>query len=183
MGIASRLTDTAPWAPAWIGLLLSPWLVASWLAGAWAGGLDRSLAWGAAAGFVLLVATAATYLVLAGDAGAALLPGLPLLAVSAGPGYGAAGAALHHEARGRFIAAAVLGVTLVVEGLLLQQAAAEVPVERSLLVVEAIAGVVLATWIGGLRAGLVVVMAGAVVLAIELAMLANIGAGLPAVGY
>lgn len=159
--------------------MLSPWLVAPWLAGAWVGGLDRSLAWGAAAGFVLLAATVAVYLALAGGGGPALLPSLPLLVVAAGPGYGAAGAALHRGARGRFIAAGVLGATFVVEGVLLQQAAAESPVESGLLVAEAAAGILLATWIGGLRAGLIVVVVGAVVLGIEVVMLANMGPGPP----
>ena len=108
-----------------------------------------------------------------------LLPALPLLAVAAGPGYGAAGAALHYGARGRFIAAVVLGSTFVVEGALLQQAAAGRPPERGLLVAEAVVGVLLATWIGGRRAGLIVVAIGAGVLAFELAVLANIGQGLP----
>ncbi len=179
MGIASRWIDTAPWAPGWIGLVLSPWLAAPWLAGAWVGRPGGSLAWGAAAGFVLLAATVATYLALVGADATTLLPALPLLAVVAGPGYGAAGAALHHGERGRLIAAVVLGATFVVEGVLLQRAAAESPVESGLFVAEAVAGVLLATWIGGLRAGLLVVVVGAVVLGIELVMLANIGQGLP----
>ncbi|HKO34741.1 MAG TPA: hypothetical protein VJY85_13425 [Candidatus Limnocylindria bacterium] len=171
--------DTAQWAPTWIGLVLSPWLVTSWLAGAWVGQLDRSLAWGAAAGFFLLAATVVTYLLLAGEDRAGLFPGLPLLAVGAGPGYGTAGAAVHHRARGRLIAAVVLGATFVVEGVLLLQAAAESPVESGLLVAEAAAGVLLASWIGGVRAGLVVVIVGAVVLGIELAIMVNMGPGLP----
>ena len=158
--------------------MLSPWLAASWLAGAWVGRPGGSLAWGAAAGLVLLAATVATYLALAAADATTLLPALPLLAVVAGPGYGAAGAALHHGERGRLAAAVVLGATFVVEGVLLQ-GAAQSPVEGGLFVAESVAGVLLATWIGGLRAGLIVVVVGAVVLGIELVLLANIGQGLP----
>jgi hypothetical protein len=159
--------------------VVSPWLAAPWLAGAWIARRDGTLAWGAAAGFVLLAATVATYLAMAGAGGSALLPGLPLLVVAAGPAYGAAGAALDHGARGRFIAAVVIGATLVVEGVLLQQVAAERPLERGLLVAEAVAGVLLATWIGGRGSGLIVVAIGAVVLGSELVPLATIGSALP----
>ena len=65
LGIASRSIDTAEWRAAWIGLILSPWLAGPWLAGAWVARRDASLAWGAAAGFILLAATVATYLALA----------------------------------------------------------------------------------------------------------------------
>ena len=49
-----------------------------------------------------------------------MLPGLAFLAVTAGPAYGAAGAALWRGERGRLAAAATLGAALVAEGLLLQ---------------------------------------------------------------
>jgi Family of unknown function (DUF6518) len=158
--------------------VLSPWLAAPWLAGAWVGQPGRSLVWGAAAGFVALAATVVTYLALAGADLPTLLPGLPLLAVVAGPGYGAAGAAIHHGVRGRLVAAVVLGATFVVEGVLLQ-GAAESPVEGGLLVAESVAGVLLAMWIGGRRAGLIAVVIGAVVFGIERVILASIEPGLP----
>jgi hypothetical protein len=158
--------------------VLSPWLVAPWLAGAWVGRSEGGLVGGAAAGLVLLAATVVTYLALAGADATTLLLGLALLVVVAGPGYGAAGAALHHGEGGRLIAAVLLGATFVVEGVLLQ-AAAESAVEGGLLVAETVAGVLLATWIGGLRACLIVVGVGVVVLGIEQVRLANIEPGLP----
>jgi hypothetical protein len=179
LGTGSRLVDTAEGAPPWIGLILTPWLAGPWLAGAWVARRDASLVWGATGGLVLLSTTVATYLAFAGADAPELLPGLPLLAVAAGLSYGAAGAEIHHGEGGRFLAAVVLGATFVVEGVLLQQAAAESPAARGLFVVEAVAGALLATWIGGLRAGLIVVLVGAVVVAIELALLATIGPGLP----
>lgn len=169
--------DTAEGAPPWIGLILSPWLAGPWLAGAWVARRDASLAWGAAAGLVLLSATVATYLAVAGADAPPLLPGLPLLAVAAGLSYGAAGAEIHHGKRGRFLAAVVMGATFVIEGVLLL-VAADSTVTRGLFVAEAVAGALLAIWLGGLRAGLIVVLVGAVVLGIELVMLVNFGPGL-----
>ena len=178
LGVASRWIDTAAWAPAWIGLVLSPWLVAPWLGGAWTSWPDGNLAWGAAAGFLMLAATVATYLAMAGPESAPILAGLPILVVSAGPIYGAAGAALHGGRRGRLLAASVLGAALIADGLLLQLGARS-PLERAVFAVESAGGVVLATWMAGSRAGLLAIAAGVILLGVELAMLATIGPSLP----
>jgi hypothetical protein len=178
LGVASRWIDTAAWAPAWIGLVITPWLVAPWLAGAWTSSPNGILAWGAAAGFALLAATVAAYLAVAGSDSAPMLPGLLVLAVTAGPLYGAAGACLHRGGRGRLLAASALGAALIAEGLLLQLGERS-PFERVVFAVESAAGVVLATWMAGSRAGLLALATGIVLLAIELAVLATIGPGLP----
>jgi hypothetical protein len=170
----SYRVDTMSWAPAWMGLVLSPWLVAPWLAGAWTGQPDGDVAWGATAGLGLLSATVATYLVLAGPDATALLPGLLALALTAGPGYGAAGALLHRAGRGRLVAAVVLGAALVAEGLLLQFGERNA-LERAIFAIESGVGAVLATWMGGSRAGLLALLAGVVLLGVELAVLATIG--------
>lgn len=183
LGIASRLVDTAAGAPEWIGLVLSPWLAAPWLAGAWIAREDASLEWGAVAGLVLMSATVATYLAMAGADAPSLVPDLPLLALVAGIGFGAIGAGLHHGARGRLVAAIALGATFAIEGLLLQWQATEVPLARTLFVAEAAAGVLVATWIAGWRAGVGVLVIGAVVLGIESAILATIGPTLGRAGY
>ncbi len=107
-----------------------------------------------------------------------MLPGLLVLAVTAGPLYGAAGAGLHRGGRGRLLAASALGAALIAEGLLLQLGERS-PLERAVFAVESAAGVVLATWMAGSRAGLLALAAGIVLLAIELAVLATIGPGLP----
>ena len=177
LGLASRAIDTAAWAPAWIGLVLSPWLVAPWLAGAWVGRRDGSLAWGAAAGLTLLSATVVTYQIAAGAGAAAMLPGLAILAVTAGPAYGASGAALWRGDPGRLTAAAMLGAALVAEGLLLQLGERSL-LERAALALEAAAGVMLAAWLAGTRAGLLAIVAGLVLLGIELVVLATIGPAL-----
>jgi hypothetical protein len=148
LGVVSHAVDTASASPPWIGLVLSPWLAAAWLAGAWVARRDEALAWGAAAGLVLLSSTVVVYLALAGADALALLPCLPLLAVAAGLGFGAAGAGLHHSSRGRLVAAAALGAAMVIEGLLLQLVA-ETLLERALLGVEVAVGVLLAAWIAG----------------------------------
>jgi hypothetical protein len=178
LGIASRLVDTADGAPPWIGLVLSPWLAGPWLAGAWVARHEDSLGWGAVAGLALLSCTVLAYLALAGADAAALLPGLPLLAVAAGLGFGAAGAQLHRGKRGRLIAAVALGAIFAIEGVLLQQLAAESILARALLMLEAIAGVVLAAWLAGRAAGMLVLVAGALVLGMELALQATIGPAL-----
>ena len=178
LGVASRWIDTAAWTPAWIGLVLSPWLVAPWLGGAWTSQPDGNLIWGAAAGFALLAATVAAYMALAGPDSAPMLAGLPVLVVIAGPMYGAAGAGLHRGGRGRLLAASALGAALIAEGLLLQLGERS-PLERAVFAVEPAAGVVLATWMAGSRAGLLALATGIVLLAIELAVLATIGPGLP----
>ena len=175
LGIVSRIVDTVASAPDWIGLVLSPWLAAPWLAGAWIARRDANLGWGAAAGVVLLAATVATYLAMAGPDAPSLVPGLPLLALVAGIGFGAIGAGVHDGGRGRLVAAIALGATFTIEGLLLQWQASELPLARTLFVAEAGAGVLVATWIAGWRAGMPVLVIGAVVLGIEIAVLANIG--------
>lgn len=157
-------------------MVLSPWLAGPWLAGAWTARRDGSLAWGAAAGLILLMATVVTYLVMAGADAVALLPRLPLLAVAAGLGFGAAGAELHNGERGRIVAAVAVSATLVIEGLLLQLGA-QGWVERGLFVAEALAGALLAVWIGGFRAGVLVTVAGVVVVGIALAVVAIIAPG------
>jgi hypothetical protein len=152
--------------------------VAPWLGGAWTTRPDGNLAWGAAAGLALLVATTATYMAMAGSDSAPMLPGLLVLAVTAGPIYGAAGAGLHRGGRGRLLAASALGAALIAEGLLLQLGERS-PLERVVFAVESAVGVVLATWMAGSRAGLLALAAGIVLLLIELAVLATIGPGLP----
>ena len=177
MGIASRAIDSAAWAPAWIGLVLSPWLVAPWLAGVWVSRREGGLAWGAAAGFTLLTATVVTYLVAAGAAADTMLPSLAFLVVTAGPAYGAAGAALWRGDRGRLAAATILGAALVAEGMLLQLGERS-PLERAVFAGEAVTGAVLATWLAGMRSGLLAILAGLVLLGFELAVLATIGPAL-----
>jgi hypothetical protein len=158
--------------------VLSPWLVAPWLAGAWVARRDGGLARGAAAGLTLLTATVVTYLAVAGVDADPMLPGLALVAATAGPAYGAAGAALRRGERGRLVAAAMLGAALVAEGLLLQMGERSL-LERGVLAVETAAGAVLATWLAGPRAGLLAIVAGLVLLGVELAVLATIGPALP----
>jgi hypothetical protein len=178
LGIASRVVDTAEGAPTWIGLVLSPWLAGPWLAGAWIAGRDDRVGSGALAGLVLLTSTVIAYLALAGAQAPALLPGLPLLAVVAGLGFGAAGAELHRGQRGRLVAAVALGATFAIEGVVLQQLAAESVAARVAFAVEAVAGVILAWWVGGPRAAAVMAVAGGLVLVIELALLATVGPSL-----
>jgi Family of unknown function (DUF6518) len=163
--------------------VLAPWLVAAWLAGAWVGRLEGSLAWGAGAGLILLTATVPTYLAMAGADAPGLLPGLPLLAVVAGPCFGVAGSELNRGPRGRIVAAVALGGVLVVEGVLMQQVASESLLERGLFVVEALAGVFLAAAIGGRRAAALVVVIGAAVLGVELLVLSTIGPSLAQAAY
>jgi hypothetical protein len=67
-----------------------------------------------------MTATVAAYLLAAGDDAFWLLPRLALVALVAGPIMGAAGAAWRGEPRYRLIASVVLGVTFVLEGMLLQ---------------------------------------------------------------
>ena len=168
------MVDTLPGAPQWFGLILSPWLAGPWLAGAWVARLDGSVGAGAIAGLSLLAGTVFAYLAMAGADATALLPGLPLLALVAGPAFGASGAHVHRGERGRRLAGVVLGATFTIEGVLLQ-AAADQPLARALLVAEAVAGVLIAGWIGGRRAGLIVLAAGAVVLGIVLVSTAILG--------
>ena len=108
----------------------------------------------------------------------ATVPGLFLLALTAGPGYGAAGAAVHRGQRGRLIAGVVLGAALVAEGLVLQLGERS-PVERAVFAVESAVGVVLAEMMAGPRGALLAAAAGVALLGIELALLATIGPGLP----
>jgi hypothetical protein len=119
LGIVSRAIDTASWARPWFGLFVLPWLVAGWLAGAWLGRRDKSLAWGAAGGLVLMAATTAAYLVAAGDAAVTMAPRLIVLAIVAGPLFGVAGAAVHRGAGGRQAAMLVLVVAVVGQFLVL----------------------------------------------------------------
>ena len=119
LGIVSRAIDTASWAQPWFGLVLLPWVLAAWLAGAWLARDDGSLAWGAAAGFVLLGATVAAYQAMAGDATATLFPRLALLAVIGGPLFGAAGAAIHRTSSGRLVGVLVLVAAVVGQAALL----------------------------------------------------------------
>ena len=138
LGAVSRLTDTAAWAPAWIGYVFTPWLAAAWLAGATA----RRPRTGAARGLALLLATVAAYLMLAAGDASTLGPRLLALALLAGPIFGAAGAAWRAGAQYGRLAGALLGASVSIEGLLLQLGTHGLA-ERLLFAAESLAGVVL----------------------------------------
>jgi hypothetical protein len=138
LGVLSRLADTACWAPGWLGNVLTPWLAAAWLVGASA----RTPRSGAVPGLALLLATVGSYLVVAAtswDAGT-LAPRLLPLALLAGPVFGAAGAAWRAGTRYARAAGALLGASVVVEGLILQLGPHAAP-ERLLFAAESLAGV------------------------------------------
>ncbi len=117
LGIASRWVDTAPWAPAWIGMVVTPWLIVAWLAGALSA---RPWPDGPMSGLAALAATVASYLFSAGTDAGSLWWLLAPVALIAGPAYGWAGAAW--RARDPFAAPglALVGAALLVEGLTLQ---------------------------------------------------------------
>jgi hypothetical protein len=185
LGVMSRCVDTSAWAPGWIGLVLSPWLVGTWMAGsrAWTRGA------GALLGVTLLASTVAAYLAVAwlGDGGAEaarLAPGLALLTVVAGPLWGTAGAAAQAgRAQSwvpRLAGGAMLGAILVAEGALLQIGEREVP-QRVLFAAELLVGLVLAVRVSGnLRGAPLALTTGAVLLALELLALAALGVPLEA---
>ena len=105
IGIVSRLVDTAPWAPAWIGSILSPWLAAAWAAGAATPGLR----WiGAAAGVALLAGVTVAYLLLAGPDLQRLILPLSALTVLGGSIWGSAGRQWRSGGRLRVLGVAVL---------------------------------------------------------------------------
>jgi hypothetical protein len=140
LGIVSRLTDTASWAPGWLGNVFTPWLGAAWLVGASA----RTPRSGAVLGLALLLATVGGYLVVAATSGNAgtLAPRLLPLALLAGPSFGAAGATWRGGTRYAPAAGALLGASVVVEGLILLLGPHSVP-ERLIFAAESLAGVVL----------------------------------------
>ena len=88
IGIVSRLVDTAPWAPPWIGNILSPWLAAAWLVGAVVGG-SRWI--GVAGGVAVLLGVTVAYLALSGPDFARLVLPLTALTLLGGAAWGAAG--------------------------------------------------------------------------------------------
>lgn len=135
LGVLSRLTDTAAWAPSWIGYVFSPWLAAAWLAGV-TGPTSRAGAWH---GLALLLTTVAVYLALAGTDAAAWAPRLIPIALVAGPVFGAAGAAWRGRGRLARAAGSLLGASVAIEGLLLQLVA-QSAVERILLAGESLLG-------------------------------------------
>ncbi len=158
LGVASRWVDTAAWAPAWAGNVLSPWLVAAWLAGS----ATRQSRAGAVAGLLLLATTVATYLLLGGQDTQRLLPALAVVAAVAGPALGAAGGI------GGRTGAAALGAVLVGEGVLLQLGDRGLG-ERVLFAGEALAGLAVAARGGGgigaaLAVGMGAVLVGAVII-------------------
>ena len=75
-GLLSRAVDTAPWAPPWIGQVLTPWLALAWLAGA---ATKHPQRFGPLLGTVTLVAVVATYLVAAGPDAGSLWPVLAMV--------------------------------------------------------------------------------------------------------
>lgn len=138
LGFVSRWIDTAAWPPDWIGYVFTPWLAAAWLVGAPSASARR----GALIGLVVLLATVIAYLV---SAGPNSLPAAALygLAVLAGPIFGAAGATWRGRVRWSAVSGALLGVTVIVEGLALQLAVRSTP-EHLALVGESVAGIGLA---------------------------------------
>ena len=138
LGVLSRLTDTASWAPIWIGYVLSPWFAAAWLAGA----TVRIPRIGAILGLSLLLATAATYLAMAAISGDALVLATLLipLALMAGPIFGAAGAAWRCRGPWASRGGALLGVAVLVESIALQLVV-NAPLERVALVGESLVGI------------------------------------------
>ena len=149
LGVLSRLTDTAAWAPSWIGYVFSPWLAAAWLTGVTAA-TPRAGAWH---GLALLLTTLAVYLALAGTDAATWAPRLIPIALVAGPVFGAAGAAWRRRGRFARAAGALLGASVAIEGLLLQLVA-QSATERVLLAGESLLGLVLigvASWARGER--------------------------------
>lgn len=116
-GLLSRAVDTAPWAPAWIGQVLAPWLALAWLAGVATARPDRA---GPLLGLATLGAVVATYLVAAGPDAGGLWPVLVPISVIAGPAYGWAGAAWRAGGRMAGPGLALLGAALLVEGASLQ---------------------------------------------------------------
>lgn len=117
VGIASRAIDTATWAPPWIGMVVTPWLLLAWLAGA-----VTARPWpdGPMSGLTALAATVATYVFAAGTDATGFWLLLAPVALIAGPAYGWAGAAW--RARDAFArpGLALLGAALLVEGVMLQ---------------------------------------------------------------
>ena len=105
IGIVSRLVDTAPWAPAWIGNILSPWLAAAWLAGAMVG-VTRWI--GSAAGVVVLLGVTATYLALSGSDFTRLLLPLAAWTIVGGGVWGLAGGEWRSTGLRRVLSGAVL---------------------------------------------------------------------------
>lgn len=117
LGIASRAIDTAAWAPPWISIVVTPWLVLAWLAGALTA---RPWPDGPMSGLTALAATVATYLFAAGTDAGHLWMALAPVALIAGPAYGWAGAAWRSRDAFARPALALLGAALLVEGLILQ---------------------------------------------------------------
>jgi hypothetical protein len=144
VGIASRAVDTAAWAPAWIGLVITPWLALAWLTGARTAQPSGD---GPLTGLAAMAATAASYLLVAGaDAGNTWLVLLPVVFI-AGPAYGWAGAAWRSgHAMGR-AGLALLGAALLVEGITLQFGDREL-LPRLAFVVESLLGllIVVVAW-------------------------------------
>lgn len=151
MGIASRAIDAAPWAPAWIVMVVTPWLALAWLAGALTA---RPWPDGPMSGVTALAATATTYLLAAGTEASTLWLVLAPVALIAGPAYGWAGAAWRSgHALGR-PGLALLGAALLVEGLVLQLGE-RVVLERIGFGVESLVGlaIVVVAWRRAGRAG------------------------------
>lgn len=142
LGLLSRLTDTAAWAPSWIGYVFSPWLAAAWLTGVVAP-TPRAGAW---LGLALLLTTVAVYLVLAGTDAVAWAPRLIPIALVAGPIFGAAGAAWRGRGPLARAAGGLLGASVAIEGLLLQLVA-QSAAERVLFAGESLLGMVLLAYL------------------------------------
>ncbi len=144
LGVLSRLTDTASWAPDWLGNVVTPWLAAAWLAG----GTARTARDGAVLGLTVLLATVVSYLVVAAGSGDALMLARRLLplALIAGPIFGIAGAAWRRRGRWAVVGGALLGGAVVAEGLALQLGVHS-SLEHLALAGESLVGIGLTIWL------------------------------------
>ena len=112
IGIVSRMVDTAPWAPSWIGNILSPWLAAAWLVGAAVGG-SRWI--GGAAGVAVLLGVTVAYLAMAGSDFSLLVFPLAALTLLGGAAWGVAGAEWRSKGLGRVLSGTVLVAALMAD--------------------------------------------------------------------
>jgi hypothetical protein len=112
IGIVSRLVDTAPWAPPWIGNILSPWLATAWLVGAAVAG-SRWI--GMAAGVAVLLGVTVAYLALSGTDMARLFVPLAALTLLGGAVWGVAGAEWRSEGLRRVLSGAILVAAVLVD--------------------------------------------------------------------
>ena len=180
LGGASRLIDTAPWAPVWIGSVFAPWLAATWLAGA----TTSERRTGALRGTLMLAAVVAAYLLVAGttsswNEAARLAPGLAASAAVAGPIFGTAGAIRRAPWPGSLAGAAMLGGALVADSIVLNLGNRALW-ERAIFAAELLAGLWLAQKVARHpRAAPLALVIGFVLVSVELAVMAVLGLPLP----